>query len=84
MSLMTAAIPRGNDVMPSIHVDAIVCLKEDEPTHSLRRGAKGIVVGVWLSPGGFLCEVEFPNTPPPPKNPAVRALLRAQQLEVVD
>jgi hypothetical protein len=70
--------------MSSIHVDAIVCLKEDEPTHSLRRGAKGVVVSVWLSPSGFLCEVEFSNTPPPPKSPAVRALLRAQQLDVVE
>ena len=78
----------GDQIMQSIHVDAMVRLKEDEPTHALRRGAKGVVVSVWLSSGGFLCEVEFPNSAPPktpsPKTaPAVRALLRAQQLEVV-
>jgi hypothetical protein len=67
--------------MPSVRVDAVVCLKEDDPAHSLRRGARGVVVSVWLSSGGFLCEVEFPNSA---KSPAVRALLRAQQLEVVE
>jgi len=67
--------------MPSIHVDAVVRLKEDDPLHSLRCGTKGVVVSVWLSAGGFLCEVEFPNSA---KVPAVRALLRAEQLEVVE
>jgi len=70
--------------MPSVRVDAVVRLKEDEPTHSLRRGAKGLVVSVWLSSGGFLCEVEFRNSAHRPKSPAVRALLRAEQLEVVE
>lgn len=67
--------------MPSIHVDAMVRLKEDDPSHALRCGAKGVVVGVWLSPGGFLCEVEFPNSG---EASAVRALLRAEQLEIVE
>jgi len=69
--------------MSSVRVDAVVCLKEDDPTHALRRGAKGVVVSVWLSSGGLLCEVEFPNSDPPAKAPAVRALFRGQQLEVV-
>ena len=69
--------------MPSIHVDAVVCLKEDDAPHSLSRGARGVVVSVWLSTGGFLCEVEFPNSATAPKSPPIRALLRAQQLEVV-
>jgi hypothetical protein len=67
--------------MPSVRVDALVRLKEDDPSHSLRRGAQGVVVSVWLSTRGFLCEVEFPNSD---KCTAIRALFRAQQLEVVE
>ena len=65
--------------MPTVRVDAFVWLKEDDPVHSLRRGAKGVVVSVWLSSRGLLCEVEFPKAQ---GAPAVRALLRAEQLEV--
>ena len=68
--------------MPSVRVDAAVRLKEDDPSHSLQRGAKGVVVSVWLSSGGLLCEVEFSNSSK--LSPAVRALLRAQQLEVLE
>ena len=67
--------------MPSVRVNALVRLKEDDPTHGVRRGAQGTVVSVWLSPRGFLCEVEFPNGNGPP---AVRALLRAEQLEIAE
>jgi hypothetical protein len=67
--------------MPSVRIDAVVRLKEDDPSHSLSRGAHGVVKSLWLSPGGFLCEVEFPSAG---KSPAVRALLRAQQLEIVE
>ena len=68
--------------MPTLHVDQLVRLKEDDPTHSLKCGAKGVVVSVWLSSGGLLCEVEFSNSSK--LSPAVRALLRAQQLEVLE
>jgi hypothetical protein len=68
--------------MPSVRVDAVVRLKEDEPVHSLGRGAKGVVVGVWLTTGGLLCEVEFPH--PTKLSPPIRALLRSPQLEVVE
>lgn len=67
--------------MPSAHIDAVVRLKEDLPTLELRRGEQGVVVSVWLSPGDFLCEVEFSK---PLQQPAVRALLHAGQLEVVE
>ena len=65
--------------MPPVHVDAVVRLKEDVPTHELCCGDKGVVVSVWLS-SGFLCEVEFRKSA---TSPAVRALLRAEQLEIV-
>jgi hypothetical protein len=68
--------------MPTLHVDQLVRLKEDDPTHTLKRGEEGVVVSVWLSSGGLLCEVEFSNSAK--LSPAVRALLRAQQLEVVE
>lgn len=68
--------------MPSVRVNAVVRLKEDELAHCLRRGTEGVVVSVWLSSGGLLCEVEFPN--PAKSSPAIRALLRALQLEVVE
>ncbi len=66
--------------MPSVQVDSVVRLTEDVPEHGLSRGDKGVVVSVWLSPRETSCEVEFrrPNGAPP-----VRALLRAQELEVV-
>ena len=67
--------------MPPVHIDSVVRLKEDVPTFSLRRGDEGVVVSVWLSPGDFSYEVKFPKSA---KSPAVRALLRAQQLEVVE
>ena len=65
--------------MPSIHVDAVVRLKADVPIHQLCRGDKGVVVSVWLS-SGFLCEVEFRKSA---RSPAVRALLHAEQLEIL-
>ncbi len=67
--------------MPPAHIDAVVRLKEDVPTLELRRGDQGVVVSVWLSPGDFLCEVEFSK---PRQGPAVRTLLHAGQLEVVE
>jgi hypothetical protein len=69
----------GDQAMPSIHVDAVVRLKEDDPAHQLCCGDEGIVVSVWLS-SGFLCEVEFRKSA---GSPAVRALLRAEQLEIL-
>ncbi len=66
--------------MPPAHIDAVVRLKEDLPTLSLRCGSEGVVVSVWLSPGDFLYEVEFPRSG---ESFGVRALLRAEQLEVV-
>jgi hypothetical protein len=65
--------------LPRVNVD--VRLKEDDVTHALKRGAKGVVVSVWLSSSGFLCEVEFPNLIK--SSPAVRALFHAEQLEVI-
>lgn len=66
--------------MPSAHVDAVVRLNEDVPAQSLRCGSEGVVVSIWLSPGNFFYEVEFPGSG---ESFAVRALLRAEQLEVV-
>jgi hypothetical protein len=67
--------------MPSVLANAVVRLQEDDPTHALKRGTEGVVVCVWPSSNGLLCEVEFPS---PGKSPAIRALLRSQQLEVVE
>jgi hypothetical protein len=67
--------------MPPAHIDAVVRLKEDVPTLELRRGDQGVVVSVWLSPGDFLCEVEFSDSG---HGRPVRTLLRAGQLEVVE
>ena len=66
--------------MSSIQVDSVVRLTEDVPEHGLSRGEEGVVVSVWVSPREISCEVEFHrrNGAPP-----VRALLRAQRLEVV-
>lgn len=67
--------------MPPAHIDAVVRLKEDVPALELCRGDEGVVVSVWLSPGDFLCEVEFFK---PRSAPAIRTLLQAGQLEVVE
>ena len=66
--------------MPSVRVDAVVRLKEDIPSPPLRCGAKGVVLSVWLSLGGLLCEVEFGQSR---AAGAVRALVRTDQLEIV-
>lgn len=66
--------------MFSAHIDAVVRLKADVPTLSLPCGSEGVVVSVWLSPDNFFYEVEFAK---PGESPAVRALLRAEELEVV-
>jgi hypothetical protein len=58
----------------------VVRLKEDVPTLGLRSGDQGVVVSVWLSPRGFSCEVEFAKSG---GSFPVRALLQAEQLEVV-
>lgn len=79
MSLARELCPRH--LVSPVRIDAVVRLKEDDPTHALRHGARGVVVAIWLSPGGLLCEVEFPNVA---TSPAIRALLRSQQLEVVE
>jgi hypothetical protein len=71
---------RGDQIMPSAHVDAVVRLKVDVPTLGLQSGDRGVVVSVWLSPLGFSCEVEFPKFG---GSRPVRTLLRAEQLEVV-
>ncbi|MCL4199445.1 MAG: DUF4926 domain-containing protein [Phycisphaerales bacterium] len=67
--------------MPPVHIDAVVRLKEDVPELWLRSGHQGVVVSVWLSPGDLIYEVKFPKTS---ECPAARALLRAEQLEVVE
>lgn len=67
--------------MPTARIGAVVRLKEDLPTLDLRREEQGVVVSVWLSPGGFLCEVEFSRNG---GGCGVRTLLRAGQLEVVE
>jgi hypothetical protein len=67
--------------MPTAHIDAVVRLKEDVPTLYLQRGDQGVVVSIWLSPGDFLCEVEFRK---PIQSQPVRTLLRAGQLEVIE
>jgi hypothetical protein len=74
-------ITKGDWIVPPAHIDAVVRLKEDVSTFCLQCGAQGVVVSVWLSSGDFLCEVEFPKSA---RSPALRALLRADQLEVVE
>jgi hypothetical protein len=66
--------------VPQIQVDSVVRLKADVPEHELSRGDEGVVMTVWLSPRELSCEVEFRRTD---GGPAVRALLRAAQVEVV-
>ncbi|MCG3132996.1 MAG: hypothetical protein HMLKMBBP_00082 [Planctomycetes bacterium] len=66
--------------MSPVHVDAVVRLLADDPESGLRRGAEGVVTGVCLSDVGLLCEVEFPGAA---ESPAVRALLRAEQLKAI-
>ena len=66
--------------MRSPHVDAVVRLTVDVPELGLRCGAEGVVVSVWISPRDFHFEVEFHQ---PAGGRAVRALLRAEQLQVV-
>jgi hypothetical protein len=63
-----------------VHVDSVVRLKEDVPAHGLSRGDEGVVQSIWLSPREFSCEVEFHRHS---GAPAVRVLLRAEQVEVV-
>jgi hypothetical protein len=66
--------------MSSVHLDATVRLTEDVPAHGLSRGDTGVVVSVWLSPRDLSVEVEFRGHD---GASAVRALLRADQVEVV-
>lgn len=66
--------------MSPAHIDAVVRLEEEVPSLGLRRGAEGVVTSVWLSPGGLLCEVEFPSAD---ASSVVRALVRADQLKAV-
>ncbi len=67
--------------MPSVHVDAVVRLMEDVPAQGLRGGEQGVVLSVWVSPEGLFCEVDFRKSS---GSPAVRALLRPEQLEAVN
>ena len=67
--------------MPPAHINAVVRLTDDVPALELRRGDQGVVVSIWLSPGDFLCEVEFSDSD---HRGPVRKLLRAGQLEVVE
>jgi hypothetical protein len=67
--------------MTSAHVNSVVRLKEDVPAHWLRCGEVGVVASVWVSSGDFLLEVEFQKSA---DSDVVRALLRAEQLEVVE
>lgn len=66
--------------MVSPHVNAAVRLTVDVPESRLHRGDEGVVVGVWLSPGDLLFQVEFPRSADDPVGPV---LLRVEQLEVV-
>jgi hypothetical protein len=72
---------RTETCMSSAPVNAVVRLKEDIPGLCLGCGADGIVVKAWVAPAGFFYEVEFTRSV---TFPAVRALLRAEQLEVVE
>jgi hypothetical protein len=67
--------------MPSLHVNSVVRLKEQVPEHGLSRGEEGVVVSVWLSPEGFLFEVEFAR---PIGSSVLRTLLPATQLELAN
>lgn len=66
--------------MPPAHVDAVVRVKEDIRALQLKRGDQGVVLSIWLSPGDFLYEVEFPR---PGASRSLRTLLPNGQLEVV-
>jgi hypothetical protein len=66
--------------MPLTHINAVVRLTMDIPKLRLRCGDEGVVVGVWVSPGDFDFEVEFRKSD---RFPAVRTILRAEQLEVI-
>jgi hypothetical protein len=57
-----------------------VRLTEGVPTLGLQRGDVGIVQSIWLTPSEF-CEVEFDK---PGESFAVRALVQAEHLEVVE
>jgi hypothetical protein len=66
--------------MPFTHINALVRLKEDVPKLRLSCGCEGVVVSVWLLPGDFHYEVQFHRSD---GSPAVRVLLRGEQLEVI-
>jgi len=68
--------------MPPARLGAVVRLMHELPSLSLPRGAQGVVVSIWLAPAGLLCEVDFGWRATPAG--AVRALLRADQLELVE
>lgn len=68
-------------VMTAAHLDAVVRLKEDVPACRLRRDDVGVVVSIWLSSGEVLFGVEFRKQA---ESAAVRAMLREEQLEVVE
>ncbi|MCK6480094.1 MAG: hypothetical protein HUU06_09240 [Planctomycetaceae bacterium] len=67
--------------MSPAHINAQVRLKEAVEALGLTPGDRGVVVSVWLTPGGFSCEVEFPGSD---RTSPVRAFLRAEQLEVIE
>lgn len=67
--------------MPFPCLHACVRLIEDIPTLWLRSGDHGTVVSVWLSPCDLFFEVQFEKSA---ASPPIRALLRSEQLEVVE
>ncbi|MBN1126354.1 MAG: DUF4926 domain-containing protein [Sedimentisphaerales bacterium] len=67
--------------MPFTHINEVVRLTVDVPNLRLHRGREGVVVSVWLSPGDFNFEVQFPRAN---GSPAVRAILGTEQLETVN
>ncbi len=66
--------------MTLAHINAVVRLMADVPKFRLRSGDEGVVMSVWLLPGDLQFEVEFHGSN---GSPCVRALLCAEQLEVI-
>ena len=65
--------------MTTSNLNAVVRLMHDVPTLWLNRGEIGVVRSIWLAPANYY-EVEFRT----PAKSAMRALLKAELLEVVE
>jgi hypothetical protein len=67
--------------MCPVRIDAVVRLEEDAPNLGLRRGAEGVVTGIFVSPWGLLCEVQFSASD---ASKVTSALVPVDQLKAVE